>query len=217
MEFFVWSRAGLPNLDRTVCCLEARPGSIWWQKMDAGREYAGFLVVLRTSISTIKMQSTANLGCVLSFVVLVIVRYVRFAFRDLSAAALRDLRRGHGQDRKAAPNRIAPARLRLQVRRLQPDYVGRAGAAGQPNHQPHHHPAGAEVAHRDGPAEDLPATAALIASHSSGGGMAALERAFPVRKNRDRGQSGFLPGRAACKASAKLLVKKRQGHVRGLH
>ena len=28
---------------------------------------------------------------------------------------------------------------------------------------------------------------------------------------------GFLPGRAACKASAKLLIKKRQGHVRGLH
>jgi hypothetical protein len=51
-----------PTLHRTVCCLDARPGSIWWQKMDARREYAGFLVVLRTCISTIKMQSTANLG-----------------------------------------------------------------------------------------------------------------------------------------------------------
>ena len=49
-------------MHRAVCCLDARPGSIWWQKMDAGREYAGFLVVLRTSISTIKMQSTAILG-----------------------------------------------------------------------------------------------------------------------------------------------------------
>jgi len=30
--------------------------------MDVRREYAGFLVVLRTSISTIKMQSSASLG-----------------------------------------------------------------------------------------------------------------------------------------------------------
>jgi len=131
----VWSRAVVVNLRRTVCCLDARPGSIWWQKMDAGREYAGFLVVLRTSISTIKMQSTANLGRAF-LCCLVIVRYVRTAFRDLSAAALRELRRGHGQDRKAAPDRIAPTRLRLQVRRLQPDHVGRAGAAGRSSPSP---------------------------------------------------------------------------------
>jgi hypothetical protein len=110
----VWSRAGVVNLHRTVCCLDARPGSIWWQKMEAGPECAGFLVVLRTSISTIKMQSRGNLGCAF-LCCLVIVRYACTAFRDLSAAALRDLRRGHGQDRKAAPNRTAPARLRLQV------------------------------------------------------------------------------------------------------
>ena len=60
----MWSRAGVVSLRRTVCCLDARPGSIWWQKMDAGPECAAFLVVLRTSISTIKMQSTASLrGC----------------------------------------------------------------------------------------------------------------------------------------------------------
>jgi hypothetical protein len=66
----------------------------------------------------------------------VIVRYVLTAFRDQSAAALRNLRDRHGQDRKAAPNRIAPARLRLQVRRLQPDHVGRAGAAGRNDPSP---------------------------------------------------------------------------------
>ena len=32
----MWSRAGIPTLLRTLCCLDARPGSIWWQKMDAG-------------------------------------------------------------------------------------------------------------------------------------------------------------------------------------
>lgn len=57
----VWPRAGVVSLPGAVCCLDARPGSIWWQKMDARRECAGFLVVLRTSISTIKMQSIANL------------------------------------------------------------------------------------------------------------------------------------------------------------
>jgi hypothetical protein len=131
----VWSRAGVVNLRGTVCCLDAPPGSIWWQKMDAGPECAAFLVVLRTSISTIKMQSTANLrACFLCC--LVIVRYVRTAFRDLPAAALRKLRRGYGEDRKAAPNRTAPTRLRLQVRRLQPDHIGRAGAAGRSSPSP---------------------------------------------------------------------------------
>jgi len=57
----VWSRAGVVSLHHTVCCLDAGPGSIWWQKIDAGPECAGFLVVLRTFISTIKMQSIANL------------------------------------------------------------------------------------------------------------------------------------------------------------
>jgi hypothetical protein len=152
--------------------------------MDARREYAGFLVVLRTSISTIKMQSTANLG-VLSFVVLVIVRYARIAFRDLSAAALRELRRGDGQDWKAAPNRIAPARLRLQVRRLQPDHVGRAGAAGR--------------------------------NDSSPGSVDALVEIDRIQKRDSPRQRGFPPDHAACKASAKLLTKKRLGHVRGLH
>ena len=66
----------------------------------------------------------------------VIVRYVLTAFRNRFAAALRNLRDRHGQDRKAAPNRIAPARLRLQVRRLQPDHVGRAGAAGRNDPSP---------------------------------------------------------------------------------
>ena len=66
----------------------------------------------------------------------VIIRYVLTAFRNRFAAALRNLRDRHGQDRKAAPNRIAPARLRLQVRRLQPDHVGRAGAAGRNDPSP---------------------------------------------------------------------------------
>ena len=132
----MWSRAGVVSLHRPVCCLDARPESIWWQKMDAGREYAGFLVVLRTSSSTIKMQSTANIGGGFLLLFLVIVRYARTAFRDLFAAALRDLRCGHGQDRKAAPNRTAPARLRLQMQRLQPDHVGRAGAAGRSDPSP---------------------------------------------------------------------------------
>jgi hypothetical protein len=90
------------------------------------------LVFLRTSISTIKMQSTAKLRRYF-LCCSVIVRHAITAFRNRSAAALRNLRDRHGQDRKAAPNRIAPTRLRLQVRRLQPDHVGRAGAAGR-NH-----------------------------------------------------------------------------------
>jgi hypothetical protein len=32
----VWSRAGVASLHPAVCCLDARPGSIWWQKMDGG-------------------------------------------------------------------------------------------------------------------------------------------------------------------------------------
>src|SRR5207253_5187367 len=92
---------------------------------------AATLVFLRTSFSTNKMQSTANLAdAFLCFLLLSDSSYVRTAFRNRSAAALRNLRDRHGQDRKAAPNRIAPARLRLQMRRLQPDHVGRAGAAG---------------------------------------------------------------------------------------
>src|SRR5438132_4131633 len=92
---------------------------------------AATLVFLRTSFSTNKMQSTANLAdAFLCFLLLSDSSYVRAAFRNRSAAALRDLRDRHGQDRKASPNRIAPARLRLQVRRLQPDHVGRAGTAG---------------------------------------------------------------------------------------
>jgi len=31
----VWSRAGVASLHRTVCCLDARPRPIWWQKMDS--------------------------------------------------------------------------------------------------------------------------------------------------------------------------------------
>lgn len=91
------------------------------------------LVFLRTPISLIKMQSTPSfagafplfIGCS------AIIRYARAASRNRSAAALRNLRHRHGQDRKAAANRIAPAHLRLQVRRLQPDHVSRAGAAGR--------------------------------------------------------------------------------------
>ena len=56
----MWSRAGLPTLHHTVCCLDARPGSIWWQKKDGGGTAPDDLVFLRTSISTIKMQSTAK-------------------------------------------------------------------------------------------------------------------------------------------------------------
>ena len=89
------------------------------------------LVFLRTSISLNKMQSTASFaGAFLCLFLLSDSSYVRTASRNRSAAALRNLRDRHGQDRKAARNRIAPARLRLQVRRLQPDHVGRAGAAG---------------------------------------------------------------------------------------
>ena len=65
-----------------------------------------------------------------------IVRYVSTAFRSRLDAALRNLRGRHDQDRKAAPDRIAPARLRLQVPRLQPDNVGRAGAAGRSDPSP---------------------------------------------------------------------------------
>ena len=76
------------------------------------------------------MQSIAKLGGAF-LCCLVIVRNARTASRDLSAAELRDVRRGHGQDRKAAANRTASARLRLQVRRLQPDHVGRAGSGSK--------------------------------------------------------------------------------------
>ncbi len=125
---------------------------------------AATLVFLRTSFSTNKMQSTANFADIfLCFLLLSDSSYVRTAFRNRSAAALRSLRDRYGQDRKAAPNRIAPARLRLQVRRLQPDHIGRAGAAGR--------------------SDPLPPS---------------------------------VDAHAACKASAKLLIKKRQGHVRGL-
>ena len=65
-----------------------------------------------------------------------IVRYVSTAFRSRLDAALRNLRGRHDQDRKAAPDRITPARLRLQVPRLQPDNVGRAGAAGRSDPSP---------------------------------------------------------------------------------
>jgi hypothetical protein len=80
----------------------------------------------------------------------VIVRYVLTAFRNQSAAALRNLRDRHGQHRKAAPNRIAPARLRLQVRRLQPDHIGRAGAAGRGDPSPGGINAAAAGASQDG-------------------------------------------------------------------
>jgi hypothetical protein len=95
------------------------------------------LVFLRTPISLIKMQSTASFA-ELSFCSLLLSdsSYVRTVSRNRPAAALRNLRDRHGQDRKAAPNRIAAARLRLQVRRLQPDHVGRAGAAGRSDPPP---------------------------------------------------------------------------------
>ena len=67
VELFVGQRAGFSTLHCAVCCLDARPGSIWWQKIDAGREYAGILVVLRSFISTIKMQFIAK-PAALSFV-----------------------------------------------------------------------------------------------------------------------------------------------------
>jgi len=114
----------------------------------------------------------------------VIVRYVPTAFRNPSAAALQNLRDRHSEHRKAAPNRIAPARLRLQVRRLQPDHVGRTGAAGR----------------------KAPSPAASLR-------QAEIDRIKSLISRR----RGFLPDHAACKASVKLLAKKRQGHVRGLH
>jgi hypothetical protein len=90
------------------------------------------LVVLRTSISRLRcnrltasqMFSFASNDS----------SYVRTAFRDRPAAALRHLRRGHGQNWKAAAGRTAPARVRLQMRCLQPDHLDRAGTAGR--HQP---------------------------------------------------------------------------------
>ena len=120
-----------------------------------------------------------------SFVVLVIVRYARIAFRDLSAAALRELRRGDGQDWKAAPNRIAPARLRLQVRRLQPDHVGRAGAAGRNDPLP--------------------------------GSVDALVEIDRIKNAIPHAGAAFLLTMPHVKLRSNLLVKKRQGHVRGLH
>lgn len=83
------------------------------------------------------MQSAAIIAKLSRLLLSAIVRYVRTAFRSRSAAVLRNLRGWHGQDWKAAPNWIAPARLRLQMRRLQPDHVGRAGAAGTSGPSPH--------------------------------------------------------------------------------
>jgi hypothetical protein len=147
------------------------------------------LVFLRTPISLIKMQSTASFADA-SFVhcCSAIVRYARTASRNRSAAALRNLRDRHGQDRKAAPDRIAPARLRLQVRRLQPDHVGRAGAAGRSAPPP--------------PGVGA-APAALVPP--------------PLKTHFPHAGPGFFLAMPHVKLRPNFSQKKRQGHVRGLH
>ena len=86
------------------------------------------LVFLRTRSPRLRCNQTPALQTL--FCCSAIVRYVGTAYRGRPAAALRSLRGRHGQNREAAPNRIAPARLRLQVRRLQPDHLRRGGPAG---------------------------------------------------------------------------------------
>jgi hypothetical protein len=78
---------------------------------------------------TIKMQSAASVIDV--FFVFDDSPYVGTAYRIRAAAALRKLRRRHRQNWKVAPRGAASARLRLQMRRLQPDHLGRAGPAGR--------------------------------------------------------------------------------------
>jgi hypothetical protein len=97
--------------------------------MDAKSGHGPEPRILTEFYSTIKMQSAASLTRV--FFVFNDSPYVRTAYRSPLAAALRDLRSRHGPNWKITANRIAPARLRLQMRRLQPDHVGRTGAAGR--------------------------------------------------------------------------------------
>ena len=175
----------------TLQCVVWMPGRgrFGGKRWTPRRERAAILVFLRTPISTIKMQSEASFTD--AFIYCSAIRsYVRTAFRNRSAAALRSLRDRHGPDRKAAPDRTAPARVRIQVRCLQPDHIGRAGAQGRSATQP----------------LGLDAAAAALVKIDS-----PQKHGFPTRR------TGFLPGHAACKASAKLRVKKRQGHVRGFH
>ena len=120
----------------------------------------------------------------------------------------------YGPGSENCPGSDCAPRLRLQVRRLQPDHFDRARAAGQSHHQPHRYAADAEVAHQEDPAQYLPATAALIARTAPARGMAALELAFPVRKTPRLRPAGFFLAMPHVRASAKLLIKKRQGHVR---
>ena len=125
----VGSRAAVASVRGAVCCLDARQRSIWWQKMDAKTEHGPEPRILTEFYSTIKMQSAASLTHV--FFVLNDSPYVRTAYRNPPAAALRNLRSRHGTNWKITASRVAPARLRLQVLRLQPDHVGRTGAAGR--------------------------------------------------------------------------------------
>jgi len=84
--------------------------------------------ILTENNFTIKMQSAASIIDVIF--VFDDSPYAGTAYRIRPAAALRRLRHRHRSSRKAATRRRAATRLRLQMRRLQPDHVGRAGAAG---------------------------------------------------------------------------------------
>ena len=194
-------------------------GKSWTRR----RERAAILVFLRTPISTIKMQSEARF--IEAFICCSAIRsYVRTAFRNLCAAALRSVRDRYGSDRKAATDRTPPARVRIQVRFLQPDHIGRAGAEGRSASPPLGLGAAAAALGRF-PAKWKPVRVKKTRqlknpeprSDSIGTEEAPVKIDSPQKRGLPTRRTGFLPGHAACKASAKLHAKKRQGHVRGFH
>ena len=78
----------------------------------------------------IKMQSVTMIEPV-SFSASVIAHHVPAAQGDRPVAAVRKLRTPHVQTGRAAPDRIASSRPRLQVRALPSDHVDRTRSAGK--------------------------------------------------------------------------------------
>ena len=93
-EFSVWSRAGVASLHPAVCCLDARPGSIWWQKMDAAARAPDTSYSYGPPSPRLRCNRQPNFAGTF-LCCSVIVRYALTAFRNRSAAALRNLRDRH--------------------------------------------------------------------------------------------------------------------------
>ncbi len=94
------------------------------------------LVFLRTPISLIKMQSTTSFAD--TFLCSLMLSDSSICPYRIQKPVCRHAAKFAGSARSGSESchRIAPARLRLQVRRLQPDHVGRAGAAGRSDPPP---------------------------------------------------------------------------------